>query len=430
VAPFRERGADAVARSDLRALAAAVRRELADRGIGFRSSDGDGAFHLDPVPRVITADEWRVLEDGLGQRVRALNAFVADVYGPRRIFADGAVPGRLLDADNREPAMDGVHLPGGVWIGIAGLDVAREPGGRFLVLEDNALTPSGMAYAVAAREVLGRHLPGSPAPLDGLRELLRGALEAVRPEGAAGRTVVLTDGPANSAYWEHEWVARALGVPLVTPARLVAGRDGLALDGEPVSVVYRRTDADRLDTPVGALLGPPLRSGRLGVVNAFGTGVADDKLAHAYVEDIVRYYLGEAPKLASVPTLDLGRPERLEQALDTLEELVIKPRAGQGGHGVVICAHAGARELDELRRKLRAAPEAYIAQALVALSTHPTIVGGRLEDRHVDLRPFVFLHGPDDARVLPGGLTRVARDRGAMVVNSTRNGGAKDTWVL
>jgi uncharacterized circularly permuted ATP-grasp superfamily protein len=178
------------------------------------------------------------------------------------------------------------------------------------------------------------------------------------------------------------------------------------------------------------MLGPPLRAGRVGVLNAFGTGVADDKLAHAYVEDLVRFYLGEEPLLPSVPTLDLGRPGALEQALDTLEELVVKPRAGHGGHGVVIGAVATPSQLDAVRRRLRAAPDLHIAQPLVVLSTHPTVVGDALEDRHVDLRPFVFLHGPDDARVLPGGLTRVALERGAMVVNSTRNGGAKDTWVL
>jgi uncharacterized circularly permuted ATP-grasp superfamily protein len=429
--PYQEAGADAVAAHDLAALAAAVRREVAQRGVGFRSADGDGDFHIDPVPRVIDAAEWELLERGLAQRVRALNAFVADAYGERRAVRDGVVPARVLDAANHEPAMDGVRVPGGVWIGVAGLDLARTPDGRVLVLEDNAMTPSGMAYAVAARRAVAAHVDGSPVPLDGLPDLLRGALCAVRPQGAPGMAVVLTDGPRNSAHWEHAWLARALGIPLVTPSSLGRTPDGgVALHGEPVSVVYRRTNADRVDSPVGELLAGPLREGRVGMVNAFGTGVADDKLAHAYVEAMIEYFLGEEPRLGSVPTFDLAVPGRLEEALDRLEELVVKPRAGHGGHGVVICAQASARELEELRRNLRAEPEAHVAQPLVALSTHATVVDGRLEDRHVDLRPFVFMHGPDEAYVLPGGLTRVAREAGAIVVNSTRNGGAKDTWVL
>ncbi|MEA2282615.1 MAG: hypothetical protein QOK21_3222 [Solirubrobacteraceae bacterium] len=429
--PYQEPGADEVAEHDLPALAAAVRAEVALRGVGFRSADGQVEFHIDPVPRVIAAQEWAGLERGLGQRVRALNAFVADVYGERRIFADGAVPGRLLEAANHEPAMRGVTPPGGVWIGIAGLDLVRDPEGRFLVLEDNAMTPSGMAYAAAARGAVAAHVDGSPVPLDGLPELLAGTLENARPGGTgAGLAVLLTDGPRNSAHWEHAWLARTLGIPLVTPSSLTCAGDGLTLHGEPIAVIYRRTDADRLDTRVGELLAPAVRSGTVGVINGFGTGVADDKLAHAYVETMVEYYLGERPLLPSVPTLDLGVPEVLEQALDTLDELVIKPRDGHGGHGVVICAQAGPHELDALRRSLRAAPGDHIAQPLVALSTHATVVDGRLEERHVDLRPFVFLHSPTDARVLPGGLTRVALEAGAMVVNSTRNGGAKDTWVL
>jgi uncharacterized circularly permuted ATP-grasp superfamily protein len=321
-----------------------------------------------------------------------------------------------------------VTPPGGVWIGIAGLDLVRDPEGRFLVLEDNAMTPSGMAYAAAARHAVAAHVDGSPLPLDGLPQLLAGTLENAR--ASEGLAVLLTDGPRNSAHWEHAWLARALGIPLVTPSSLGRSGDRLTLQGEPIAVIYRRTDADRLDTRVGELLAPAVRAGTIGVINGFGTGVADDKLAHAYVETMIEYYLGEPPLLPSVPTLDLGVPATLEQVLDTLDQLVVKPRNGHGGHGVVICAQAGRHELDALRRELRAAPGDHIAQPLVALSTHATVVDGRLEERHVDLRPFVFLHSPVDAHVLPGGLTRVALEAGTMVVNSTRNGGAKDTWVL
>src|SRR4051794_11161266 len=285
--PYQEPGAQQVAQHDLPALAAAVRAEVAVRGVGFRSADGEAEFHIDPVPRVIAADEWAALARGLAQRVRALNAFVADVYGERRIFADGAVPARLLEAANHEPQMRGVTPPGDVWIGIAGLDLVRDPDGRFLVLEDNAMTPSGMAYAAAARRAVAAHVDGSPLPLDGLPELLAGTLDNAR--AGDGLAVLLTDGPRNSAHWEHAWLARALGIPLVTPSSLRRSGDRLTLHGEPVAVVYRRTDADRLDTRVGELLAPAIRAGTLGVVNGFGTGVADDKLAHAYVETMVEY---------------------------------------------------------------------------------------------------------------------------------------------
>jgi carboxylate-amine ligase len=195
-------------------------------------------------------------------------------------------------------------------------------------------------------------------------------------------------------------------------------------------VIYRRTNADTLDTRIGRLLLGPLRAGTLGIVNAYGCGVSDDKLVHAYVEDLVRFYLREEPLLASVETLDLGRPEVLERALDTLEELVVKPRTGYGGIGVVVCPHAERPDVEALREKLRAAPAEFIAQPMVALSTHPTVIQGRLEPRHIDLRPYPFLRGAGEARVLPGGLSRVALDEGALVVNSTQNGGAKDTWIV
>jgi carboxylate-amine ligase len=228
----------------------------------------------------------------------------------------------------------------------------------------------------------------------------------------------------------YVWAAEALGVPLVEPHELRASEDRLLHGSQRVDVVYRRTDADRLDTDVGALLGGPLRAGTLGVVNAFGTGIADDKLAHAYVEDIVRFCLGEEPVLRSVETYDLGRPEVRERALDELGSLVVKPRRGHGGIGVVICPHAEPEDVEAVRDAIVAAPDDYVAQPLIDLSVHPTVVDGTLRPRHVDLRPFVFLRASGEAAVMPGGLTRVAFGEGALVVNSTQNGGAKDTWVL
>jgi uncharacterized circularly permuted ATP-grasp superfamily protein len=393
--------------------------QAAIEGVSF---DG-GAFHLDPVPRVIHADEWAPLEAGLGQRVRALNAWVADVYGERRIVRDGVVPARVVETiDTYEPTLQGLELP--VWVAIAGLDVVRAPDGRFLVLEDNLRTPSGMAYAVAARATTERLLQplgaAAPVALDALGDMLAGAIEAVSPRPEP-RAVVLTDGPENSAHWEHAWLADLLDIPLVEPDEL---------DVDAFDVVYRRTDDAMLDSPVGRLLERPWRDGRIGMVGAFGAGVGDDKLAHAYVEEMVRYYLGEEPLLASVRTFDLGRPEVLEEALDRLEELVVKPRAGYGGDGVVICPHAEPADVERVRAAVRAAPQDHVAQELVDLSCHPTVVDGGLAPRHVDLRPFVFLGPGGVASVLPGGLTRVALDEGTLVVNSSQNGGAKDTWVM
>jgi uncharacterized circularly permuted ATP-grasp superfamily protein len=406
-------------------LAARARSAMDEAGVTFGSL-GDERFLLDPVPRVLSAAEWEPLAAGLAQRVRALDAFCADAYGARRIVADGVVPERVIEtAEAYEPVLQGLSLP--LWVGIAGLDVVRDPDGRFLVLEDNLRTPSGMAYAVAARSVVSAlFAPASlPAPLDGLVPFLSRALSAV---SVGGRAVVLTDGPDNSAYWEHGWLARELGVPLVTPADLSLDGDRLTLGGEPVGAVYRRTNEDRVETDTGRLLLRPWRAGRVGLLNAFGTGVGDDKLAHAYVEDMVRYYLGEEPLVRSVRTFDLAVV--LEEALDCFEELVIKPRAGYGGEGVVICPHAERADVERMREAVRAAPSEFVAQELVPLSCHATVVDGQVVPRHVDLRPFVFLDGTGGAQVLPGGLTRVALDEGALVVNSSQNGGAKDTWVI
>ena len=417
---------EAVLAHDLAALAGSVREEIDALGISFASVDGDDTWHVDPVPRVIEGAEWERVAAGLAQRVRALESFVADVYGERRIVAEGVVPQRVLDsAENLEPAMRGVRPRGGVWIGIAGLDVVRDGGGEWLVLEDNVRTPSGIGDCFAARGAVQRLLdvPAAPLPLDGVPGTLRRVL-------GDGRAIVLTDGPDNSAYWEHDWTARRLGIPLAVPADLEASDDRLLYDGAPVDAVYRRTNADEVDSDVGALLAPALRAGSIKMVNCFGTGIGDDKLAYAYVEDMIRFYLREEPLLGQVETFDLGEPRTLERALDVFDELVIKDRGSYGGIGVVVCPHAERADVERLREQVRAAPEDYVAQRLVALSTHPTVVDGALAPRHVDLRPYVLMSAPDAVEVLPGGVTRVALDEGALVVNSSQNGGAKDTWVL
>jgi uncharacterized circularly permuted ATP-grasp superfamily protein len=359
--------------------------------------------------------------------VRALNHFVADVYGERRIVRAGVVPVRVIDtAEYYEPAMAGVRPPGDLWIGIAGLDLVRNAEGRFQVLEDNVRTPSGCAYSAAARRALAAALDLAPAdaprPLDDLPAMVAATLAAAAPDGSGGGAAILTDGERNAAYYEHEWLAAALGIPLLEPGELAARDD--------VDVVYRRTNADRLDTEVGRMLLDPVREGRIGVVNAFGAGVADDKLTHAYVEDMIRFYLDEDPLLPSVETFDLGRAEVLERALDVFDELVIKPRGGYGGEGVAVLPHAEPWDIEAVREAVRERPTEFVAQRMVMLSSHPTVIDGRLAPRHVDLRPHVYLSRDDEVRVVPGGLTRVAFDEGALVVNSSQNGGAKDTWVL
>ena len=416
----------ALAGLDLEELAVDVERHGADEGVVFHSTEGDEVFVIDPVPRVITAGEWAPVEAGLAQRVRALNAFVADVYGERRIVREGVVPERVIErAEYFEPGMQGVEPPGGLWIGVAGLDLVRDADGRFQVLEDNVRTPSGFAYAAAARRALTANLEVAPQDrprtLDALPEMLMQTLRAASPRPGSARSILLTDGPSNAAYYEHEWAAAALGIPLL---------ESQEVDLDAVDVVYRRTNADRVDTAVGELLLEPIRAGRIGVVNAFGTGVADDKLTHAYVEDMIRFYEDEEPLLPSVETFDLGDPAILARALDVFDELVVKPRGGHGGVGIAVLPHANPQDRERVRQAVREHPEDYVAQRLVMISCHPTVIDGRLEPRHVDLRPYVFLGRDGEVRTLPGGLTRVAFAEGSLVVNSSQNGGAKDTWVL
>jgi uncharacterized circularly permuted ATP-grasp superfamily protein len=433
---------------DLRALSRSLSDDLRKRKVTFGAADSGGveAFVVDPVPRVIERDEWDALAAGLAQRAKALERFVADVYGERRIVAAGRVPWAAIEsAEFFEPRMAQLPPASGGWIAIAGLDLVRDGDGPFAVLEDNVRTPSGIAYAVAAREALSGHL----SVPDGMRvrslepayELLGETLRAAAPPDAGEdpSIVVLTDGPSNSAYYEHGAIARRLGLPLVRPGDLTVRFKRLFAHIDhgvvPVDVVYRRTDEDRLFDAAGwpttladVLLGP-LEAQTLGCVNAFGTGVADDKLVHSYVEEMVRFYLDQEPLLASVPTHDLSQPGVLEMALERVRELVIKPRSGHGGIGVVVGPRADPQTLAAVSLELAAAPEHFIAQETVDLSRQPTVCGDELEPRHVDLRPFTFAIG-DRVEVFPGGLTRVALERDSLVVNSSQHGGAKDTWVL
>ena len=426
VRPHAREALDLVRAHDLRELGRTIRAGLREQGIRFESVDGDDTWHVDPVPRVIPAGEWEGLAAGLGQRVRALNAFVADVYGPRRIVTEGVMPARVLDtAEGFEPAMRGVAPADGVWTAVGGLDVVRDVQGDWMVLEDNVRTPSGIGYWIAAREATLALLepPVAPHPIEAAAITLRNVL-------GPGNAIVLTDGQDNAAFWEHAFLADRMDVPLAVPADLEV-RDGrLVLGGEPVDAIYRRTNDDEVDSTVGTLLQPVVASGGVKLVNCLGTGVADDKLVHAYVHDMIRFYLDETPLLEQVETFDLGVPATLERALDVFDQLVIKDRGSYGGIGVFIAPHAEREDIDALRDQVIASPEDYVAQRLVGLSTHPTEIDGVLAPRHVDLRPFVLMTAPDDVTVLPGGMTRIALDEGALVVNSSQNGGAKDTWVL
>jgi uncharacterized circularly permuted ATP-grasp superfamily protein len=394
------------------ALAGAVKERVRGRGVTFGAAP-DGLFALDPVPRLLTDAEWSELQAGIGQRLRALEAFLADVYGEGRVLAEGVVPREAVEGSSHyEPSMRGAPVKR--WIAFAGLDVVRRPDGRFAVIEDQVRMASGVAYAVVAREVLRELLPIPPPPadLDAVYEELALALRDVSPL-AEPRTVLLCEGPAAAAWWEHSLLAGELRARAVTLA-------DLELDA--VDVVYLRTEEDRFGgTPLEVLL-EPCREGRLAVVNAPGSGVADDKLVHAYVDELVRFYLGEEVLLPSVPSRPAGE-------LPDLAGHVVKPRGEMGGEDVVLWDEADAQTRRRVREAVEREPFAFVAQELVPLSVHPTVCDGALAPRHVDFRPYAVVNDRG-VHVMPGGISRVALEEGSMVVNSGQGGGAKDTWVL
>jgi uncharacterized circularly permuted ATP-grasp superfamily protein len=427
---------------DLEELYQLVVQRLADDSARF----GDDPFVVDIVPRLLSADEWDPLARGLAQRTRALNAFLSDAYGERRIVEAGIVAAKSIDgAEGYEPDLAGCLPAGSPPAPIIGFDLVRDPDGTFLVLEDNLRTPSGIAYLTAARDALTAVLPDTiprPRSIDPeIYGLLRAALVRAAPPGAGPnpQLLLLTDGPGNNAHYEHARLAAAIGAPIATLEQLHTDGERLLLrtaDSEPrqIDVVYRRTDVDWIRDDDGAMtavartLMPAWLAGNLGLVNAFGNGVADDKLVHAHVEDFVRFYLGEEPLVRSVPTTALDSPESGADVIERLHELVVKPRHGHGGSGVTIGSQADEETLSRARADLERHPERYIVQPIVPLSRHPTVIEGELVPRHVDLRPFAFY--ADEVRLAPGGLSRVSFDEGEMIVNSSRNGGGKDTWVL
>ena len=433
---------------DLRANADALARSYLDQGVTFDVGGEERPFPLDIVPRVIDAADWRTIEAGVKQRVRALEAFLADVYGRNKAVLDGVVPRSVITTSkNFHRQAFGIDYANGVRVHVAGIDLIRDEQGEFRVLEDNVRVPSGVSYVMANRvamthswaEMLGgtRLRPVSQYP-----QRLLAALRMAAPRGVADPcVVVLTPGVYNSAYFEHALLARSMGVELVEGRDLICSGGTVRMrdtGGERrVDVIYRRVDDEYLD-PVqfrsDSMLGAPglltaARAGTVTIANGVGNGVADDKLIYTYFPDLIRYYLSEEPVLKNVDTWRLEDPGALEEVLDRLEELVVKPVDGAGGKGLIIGPQATPAELDRMRTALRADPRGWIAQPVVQLSTVPTLIGDKIAPRHVDLRPFAVNDG-DDIWVLPGGLTRVALREGSLVVNSSQGGGSKDTWVL
>lgn len=426
-------------------LRAAAQRSITGQGVTFNTGEGLQPFIVDPIPRLIAADEWRLLSAAIIQRVRALNLFVCDVYGEREIVEAGLIPGHAIDScEMYEPDLAGTLPPAGVFTHLAGLDVVRGADGAPLVLEDNLRSPSGLTFSMAARRMSARVLPEQAAELDvtgaAAFTTLGRALRQAAPEGVDDPQVaIVSDGPRSGAWYEHQKLADQLEVPLYSLSDVELHRGavyGRQADGvlAPIDVIYRRTDGDRLRladgrlTALGELLLEPILAGRVASVNAFGTGVADDKLMHAYVESMISFYLKEEPLINSVATYDPSDPETLAMIGGRAGELVFKPRGGLGGSDVTIGPLATSEELDVALARLTDDPLGWVVQETVSLSTHPTIVGNSLEPRRIDLRPYA-VHGAQTVEPLPVCLTRVALQRGGMIVNSSRNGGAKDTWI-
>ncbi len=405
---------------------------------------------FDLVPRIIGAGEWANLVRGIEQRVKAINAFLHDIYHRQEIIRAGRVPERLIrENDAFLPKMIGMDPPGGIYTHIVGVDLVRTGPNEFYVLEDNARTPSGVSYMLENRETMLKMFPElfshiKVQPVQQYPTMLRRSLERCGPSAAGGKrptVAVLTPGIHNSAYFEHAFLADQMGVELVEghDLRVVDGRIAMRTTRgyEPVDVIYRRIDDDFLD-PVNfrpdSLLGVAgifdiYRAGGITIANAPGTGIADDKAIYSYMPEIVEFYTGQKPILQNVPTWRCAEKEALTYVLDHLEELVVKEVHGSGGYGMLVGPAASKAELKAFRGKLMAKPENYIAQPTLALSTVPVLTKAGLAPRHVDLRPFVLV-SPDGVEVTPGGLTRVAMKKGSLVVNSSQGGGTKDTWVL
>lgn len=431
-----------------------LQQRMMEEGITFtlytpgQLSPLERTIPFDHVPRIIPADEWRELEKGLKQRMKALNAFIKDMYHNQNIVKAGIIP-RSMIVNNVyfRPEMVGMKVPGDVYVTTAGIDMIRDEKGDYYVLEDNLRTPSGFSYLFKSRTLMIQQFPElfqstSVADVEHSLNYFLSALRSLAPAGKKDPVIaLLTPGSYNSAYYEHTFLAQQMGIHLVEGQDLVYKDHKIYLRDlsglKQVDVIYRRLDDDYLD-PIAynphSLLGVPglmnaYRAGNITIANAPGTGVADDKAIYAYVPDMIRFYLQEEPQLKNVPTYILSRKEDREYALANLEKLVVKETSLSGGYGMLIGPVATPEEIAQFDQAIRANPSRYIAQSTMKLSTAPVVMDGKLQPRHIDLRAFVLCGADGEAHVIPGGLTRVALREGSLVVNSSQGGGIKDTWV-
>jgi uncharacterized circularly permuted ATP-grasp superfamily protein len=420
-------------------------------GVGFtvyRQEEGiERVWPMDPVPRIIPAHEWEQIERGLVQRVLVLNLFLKDVYHDQFILRDRVIDPRLIyEGAFFRREFKGATVPRDIYIHVCGSDLIRDTDGRYMVLEDNGRTPSGVSYMLQNRQVLKRVCPHlfenhDVRGTDDYPAALLDVLRYIAPGGRPDPTVVLlSPGIYNSAYFEHTFLAQRMGIELVEGRDLVIDQNRVFMRTtrglERVDVIYRRIDDDFLDPLVfraDSMLGVPglvnaYRAGQVSLANSIGTGIADDKGVYPFVPDMIRYYLKQDPVLPNVETFRPMVPAQLDHILHNLDKLVVKTVNESGGYGMLIGPASTARQREEFRDRVRARPRDYIAQPTIALSQHPTFIDGRLEGRHVDLRPFILCG--EKVVVVPGALTRVALPRGSLVVNSSQGGGSKDTWVL
>lgn len=442
---------DKVGVAELKIRQALASQALLTGGITFSVySDQRGVeriFPFDVIPRLVSASDWERVERGLMQRITALNMFLQDIYSDQKILKDGVIPRYVIESSQEfMPRMVGVRPPGGVYVQIAGIDLIRDADGNYLVLEDNLRTPSGVSYVLENRAVMKRVLASvlsrvKVRSVDDYGMQLRNALQSLAPRQVEDpRIVVLTPGPFNSAYFEHTFLARRMGVDLVCPNDLFVHDDVVYVKttGGPqrVDVVYRRIDDEFIDPTFfreDSLLGVPgivkaYAAGNVTLTNAIGNGVADDKAVYPYVPDMIRFYLSEEPILGQVQTLMCARESDMKEVLANLETLVVKEVNASGGYGMLMGHKATKSERSAYAERIKANPRLFIAQPLIQLSSAPTWTGRKVEPRRVDLRPYIICG--QSTFVLPGGLTRVALEKGSYVVNSSQGGGSKDTWVL
>jgi uncharacterized circularly permuted ATP-grasp superfamily protein len=435
----------------LRTRAKGAETDLIDLGVTFTVySDAtaiDRILPFDCIPRVLTHNEWALLERACIQRVAALNAFLGDIYGAGHIVRDGVIPAELVYGNaNYRPEMKDFPVPHGTYVHVCGIDIIRDEFGEFRVLEDNARTPSGVSYVIENRHLMLRTFPDLMAgiklrPVDDYGRRLRAAMTEIAPGGDDDpQVVLLSPGIYNSAYFEHVFLAREMGVPLVQGSDLLVENERVFMRTiaglRPVHTIYRRLNDDFLDPAVfrpESMLGVrgligAWKAGNVAIANAVGTGVADDKAVYAYMPRIIKYYLGEDALIKNVETHICREHEGLAFTLDNLDKLVTKPVGESGGYGITIGPRASKEELQTARASILADPANWISQPMIGLSVAPTLAEDGIGPRHLDLRPFIVTGR--DSWVLPGGLTRVAMKRGSLIVNSSQGGGSKDTWVL